>query len=335
MSTLPAAGLKCNPSDKVDHIPVDESMTITSRLEDMRAMLASNHPEMLRSAFEMASHIAQLPRSSADDGKLELECSLGISEAKGKRVARGWKPTMPPLEAQMVLTALERGEANWTSLDSEWRLFYDTYVQMPALPATGPKSRARLRSIDGTPEENITKTLLARTDFMCARSSPLRVRFQANLERCMHSGGRNRVLLLPTESVRVSLRRSFELDSESLVGIKYRFTVIKAWTGRTAKEAEMMMHSSGASPGENSVEVEIELDWPCRSPVRLLYACLGVLIKTQDLVELLSGVRDMRKSTFNKIDDAGKTVKIRSQCKRRSSPAARKGKVAKKSVRQK
>lgn len=294
--------------------------TSHSRLEDMRATLASNHPEMLRSAFEMAQHLTELPQSLDDEGKLELECSLGMSEGDGKRMQRGWRPTLPPLEAQMVLTALERGETEWLAVDADWRLVYDTYVQMPANVAADQSSRARMRSVDGNPEQNITKTLLARTDFVC--SSTLRVRFQAQLERVVRSGSKNRVLLLPPDSVRISMRRSFELDSESLVGIKYRFTVIKAWTGRTAKEAEMRMQAS-VDAGENSVEVEIELDWPCSTPEHLLYGCLGVLIKTQDLVELLSSTRNMRRTTFNKIDDMGKTMKIRAPRKRNQAPAAR------------
>lgn len=278
------------------------SRTTGAPLDDMRAMLASNHPEMLRNAQEMASYLLTLPGSLANArGTLELECSLGISDVSGKRIARGWKPSVPALEAQMLLTAFERGETLWTSLDSGWRLVYDTYVLLPSHTNDSETSRARLRSIDGEPEHNITKTLIARTDFSVGGSSPLRVRFQSSLESTITSSCQSRVLLLVPESVRVSMRRSFVLDSISMSGVKYKYTVLKAWTGRTTKEAEVLMQSSDDKSGENCIEVEVELEWPCPTPERILYACVGLLLKAQDLLDLLSGTRDMQKCSFTRL----------------------------------
>jgi hypothetical protein len=290
--------------------------TSTARMEHMRSSLASNNPEIMCAAFEMATHLMHLPQPTEDKGRLELECSLGMGSQDGKRLPKNWQPSLGALDTQMILTALERGEAQWASVDEDWRLVYDTYVQMPSTSSAEPCTRARLRNVDGISDQNITKTLLARADFNCPNPTPLHVRFQAKLERQIQSKNRNPVMLLPPESVRVSMRRSFEMESESMLGVTYRFTVVKAWTGRTAKEAEMMMHALEGSPGENGVEVEVELEWPCTTPERLLYSCLGVLIKTQDLVQLLSGDREMKKITFVKLDDVGKTVKIRKSRKR-------------------
>ena len=290
-----------NQRESVARQPSRANSTMTPS-NDMRLMLASNHPEILRNAQEMASYLLTLPASVASTrGTLELECSLGISDMSGKRVARGWKPSVPPLEAQMLLTAFERGETLWTSLDNGWRLVYDTYVLLPSPTNGGEASRARLRSIDGEPEDNIQKTLIARTDFVGRGSSPFRVRFQSSLESTITSTCQSRVLLLVPESVRVSMRRSFVLDSSSMSGIQYKYTVLKAWTGRTTKEAEILMQSSDEKSGENCIEVEVELEWPCHTPERILYACVGLLLKAQDLLDLLSGTRDMQKSSFTRI----------------------------------
>ena len=282
------------------------------KFAEMHTMLSSNHPEMLRAAVEMSNHIRRLPTTDNDDrGVLELECSLGMAPNEGKRVGAGWRPTLHPMEARILLTALEQGEAKWTSIDAEWRLVYDTYLRLPDTE-DGSRNLVRVRSIDGQSEKNITKTLLGRIDFICPPPCELRLRFQAKLEREVQPEVRHSVLLLPPESVRVSLRRSFEVKSEKMKGVCYRFTVVKAWTGRTAKEAEIVMHNDEDQDlGENSIEVEVELDWPSKSPERLLYSCLGVLVKTQDLVELISGVRELRKTSMVKLDDMGKTVRLR------------------------
>jgi hypothetical protein len=287
------------------------------RLEEMRSTLASNHPDILCSAFEMAAHLSQLAVDCSKNGNLEIECSLGIGNADKTRISRTWRPHLPPLEAQMVLTALDRGKTKWTSLDSDWHVVYDTYVQMPGQTS----QRTRLRSVDGNPEDSITKTLLARTDFTCA--GDLKARFQAKLESSVESDSKCKVLLLPPQSVRISTRRNFEVESETLTGITYRYSVIKAWTGRTAQEAEMMMQDPHKQ-GENSVEVEVELSWPFSSPERLLYACLGILVKTQDLVDLLRGSRDMHKSSFSTADVVDKPVKTRAPRKSKIDPTVKK-----------
>jgi hypothetical protein len=305
-------------------------LSLLSRLEGMRSTLASNHQHMVVSAFELASHLALLPQSAHDQGTLELECYVCTGPATGSKRATGWTSALAPLDAQMVLTALERGATRWTSQDNDWRLVYDSYVQMPD-DANATPTRVRLRSVDGVPEDNITKTLLARTDFSahCAKdavggeSVPLQVRFQAKLERKIQLGSRNRVMLLPPESVRVSMRRSFVLESKSMRHVRYRFTVIKAWTGRTAQEAERLMHSEvDSNLGQSSVEIEVELAWPDSGPERLLYCCLGLLLKTQDLVELLSGSRELVKRAFIKMDDTGTPINTRMPRKPRSTKKA-------------
>jgi hypothetical protein len=274
----------------------------TDDIEHMVTMLSSNHPRMVAMAREMAAYLASLNPPASDKGTLEIEATF----CDGDIVRLG--PRLDALKAQLVLTACDRGLAEWTSKDDEWSLYYDTIVQLPA-----SKKSMRVRSINGGEHRNIAKTLLARLDTQSSADKDLTMRVQAKVEREVQCTHQNRVLLLPPESVRVSTRRSFESISSTLRNVKYRYTIIKGWTGRCAKEAEQIMHEGKdtETQGVSSVEVEVELPWPVQEHATLVYACLGLMMKAQDIVELLTGDRSVHKLKFLCYDDFGKALQLR------------------------
>jgi hypothetical protein len=275
----------------------------------MALMLSDNHPRLVSMAKEMAGFLAACKFTPNDKGTLEIEVSFGCG------AHTRFEPTLKPLQAQMVLTACDRGLVQWTEREDEWHIYYDTYVKLP-----GSKEMVRVRSIDGKDNRNITKTLVARLDLMSVGQQELTMRMQAKVERdvvCMQC---NRVLLVAPESVRVSTRRSFLAESSTLIGLKYRYTVIKAWTGRTAKEAEIKMQES--KEGMNTVEIESELPWPLQDHSTLVYACLAILMKGQDILELFTGDRSMRKLRFTGYDDVGKALLLRKVRRTQKKPNA-------------
>ena len=276
----------------------------TPDIERMVTMLSSNHPRMVAMARDMAAYIAALNPPANDKGTLEIEATFCDGD-----IAR-LGPRLDAINAQLVLTACDRGLAEWNAKDDEWSLYYDTIVHLP-----GSKNAMRVRSINGGNHRNITKTLLARLDTQSNANTNLTMRVQAKIERDVQCMQHNRVLLLPPASVRVSTRRSFESISSTLQNVKYRYTIIKGWTGRCTKEAEQFMHEGKdtETQGVNSVEVEVELPWPVQEHATLVYACLGVMMKAQDIVELLTGDRTVHKLKFICYDDFGKALQLRNR----------------------
>lgn len=275
-----------------------DAPTETLGVSRMGDMLSDNHPRLVEMAREMAGFIATRNPAPNDKGCLEIEVSFGAG------AHTNFEPKIDDVSAQMILTACDRGMVEWTSREDEWHIYYDTYVRLPVSADT-----VRVRSIDGKENRNITKTLVARLDLATTAGDNLTMRMQAKIERDVICAPRNRVLLVPSESVRVSIRRSFCADSSTLRGLTYRYTIIKSWHGCTAKEAEVKMRDR--VDGCNSVEIEAELPWPVMDHGTLVYACLAILMKGQDVIALLSGDRGLRKLRFTGYNELGKGMMLR------------------------
>jgi hypothetical protein len=248
----------------------------------MASMLAENNPRTVRLAQEFATQVQNaMPSTSSEVGVLEIELSFGTGSGKS------FVPCVAEFEAQLILTACEQGRTKWSRKDESWSLYYDTYI------LTGDRKSVRFRSVDGEMPTSIAKTLVSRLDLDAPAKNDLAVRLQAKIERPMPKASSIGTVLCKPEKVFVSTRRTFELMSDTLTGITYRYTIGQSWEGRTAQEAERFMQER--QEPRSSVEVEVELPLDALDDQRVMFVAMSLLTKAQDIVEILSGERLLRK----------------------------------------
>ncbi len=286
------------------------------RVRKMTEALGCNNPQLLKNALEVAACIGH---RVGDTGTLEIEAGIGVQDSTSEGLH------LPNFEAQCILTALDRGRTEWAKRDDQWRIVHDTFVEIPSESPGGrcSSSQARIRSENGVPGGAVTKLRIARVDFACQDDSSLKLRLNSRIERGMENVARKGFVLLEPFLVRVSTVRTFEIDSKTMNGVTYRYTIAKTWSGRTVAEAEKLMHRETSEGGEvlgvNTVEVEVELSSATVEPETVVFACLGVLVKTQELLELIHDSKTVKKISLRsfKPNEQSKTpVKKRALAKR-------------------
>lgn len=273
---------------------MDDGTELKEEVDKVAAMLGPNNPVILQTAKKMTLALMQRCETMPQKGTIELECSFGVGNPKKK----GFQPCIPLTDAKIILTALERGRTEWESKEG-WSMVYDTYVHLPE------NGTCRIRSTDKGLIEVMQKDLLVRAD-LCSKSRPeLNLRLQAKMENQIQEKRQNRIQLLIPQSVRVSTRRTFVYDSKSMKGIKYSYTIIKAWVGRTAQEAEQLMADENIPNCKRTSTATLEIE--CEIPVEslqvytVMYCCLGLLMKSQDILQILAGGRDMKSVQFKDV----------------------------------
>lgn len=274
-------------------------------VQSMGVMLADNNPSLVRTAKEIACGILNIASLQGQlPGVLEIEACFGSG------TGGAFMSHIPALDAQMLLTAFEKGMVEWDRVEEGWSIVYDTFL---TIPSTGQS--VRTRSVNGGPSENICKTRVVRMDVTSPTRADMTARLQGKVERTVEPPRSGGMLLLKSDSVRVSTRRSFEAESRTMQGLSYRFTVMQSWTGRTSCEAERQMHAGAEA--QSSVEIECQLAWPQVDEHKLLFGLLSLLMKCQDIMEVLCGDRCIHRLKLQRFEDSLQVGKLKKRKKAR------------------
>jgi hypothetical protein len=280
---------------------------------EVLAAVAQHPADLVEMAIDLAT--AVLARKPTRPCIVEIEATFGE-----KTHANGtFKQQLDSELMQYVLTALEHGESDWES-KSDWIMHVDSYFCIG-----NSRDMARSRTVGGKSSPPLVKTIVCRQDLRCAdigwktqageeweKCEPPWIRLNVKTEEELPAQIVHDMGLVVPASVRISLRKNFVHVSETLPGVKWTYTVGRAWTAPSAREAEKMMRASDnfIDASVFLVEIETEVDWASAesvNPTRILMICLSLLLKVQDLSAIITGSR----SVWSTVGNIQKTHKAR------------------------
>jgi hypothetical protein len=299
--------LPCAPDKKA---PIYAMPFVNIRRSGMfpREVLAAvaQHPaDLISMATRLAA--ALLARQPTRPCVVEIEATFGE-----KTHTHGtFKQQLDPELTQYVLTALEHGESDWES-KTDWIMYTDSYFHIG-----NSQDIARSRMVGGQTSPPLVKTVVCRQDLRCAdigwktstgdawdKCEPPWIRLNVKTEEVLSEQVVHDMGLVVPASVRLSLRKNFVRKSQTLPGVTWTYTVGRAWTAPSAREAEAMMHARDNIIDSSVflVEIETEVNWEdpeSVNPTRVLMICLSLLLKVQDLSAIITGSRSVWSAVSN------------------------------------
>jgi hypothetical protein len=237
------------------------------------AFLLRSYPGIYDATKLLAARYSEVIRQPLK-GNLEIEAIIG------KKSPQGSFSNAIPHETISMLIHLMDSFDGWVENTKEWSLFYDYYIDK--------HERVRVtHHKDTRAHEHIVKKPLAADDFAYKAHGPLGgccVRVNMKLEQEVRDTGK---VAHEFQSVKISMRRAFVINSVSLPKIKFRIELGESWFGATVAEAEQ---NRSANEGVGTVECEI-IDTPlidilADQDKHLLFASL--MLKVQDLFDFTS-----------------------------------------------
>jgi hypothetical protein len=237
------------------------------------AFLLRSYPGTYDATKLLATRYSEVIREPLK-GNLEIEAIIG------KKNADGSFSNAVPQETISMLIHLMDSFDGWLENNKEWSLCYDYYISK--------HERVRVtHHKDQRTHEHIIKRPLARDDFAYKARGPLGgfcVRVNMKLEQEVRDTGK---VAHEFQSVKISMRRAFVINSVSLPKIKFRIELGESWFGATVADAEL---SRSANEGVGTVECEI-IDTPLMDILAdqdkyLLFTSL--MLKVQDLFDFTS-----------------------------------------------
>lgn len=238
------------------------------------AFMLRSYPAINSAAKLLTSRYGQVIRQQLPKGNLEIEAIIGRRGANGS-----FSNAVPHDTISMLINLLDSFDG-WVENTKEWSLIYDYYISK--------HERVRVtHHKDQRTNEHVIKKPLACDDFVYKSRGPLGgfcVRVNMKLEQEVHDSGK---VAHEFQSVKISMRRSFVINSTSVPKFKFRFELGESWFGATVAEAEQ---SRSANEGVGTVECEI-LDTPlvdilADQDKHLLFSSL--MLKVQDLFDYCS-----------------------------------------------
>lgn len=248
-------------------------MDSLANLKKFHSCLRRTYPSIYDACKLLTEHYAGVIQAPPGNGNLEIEAIIGRKSASGSFV------NAVPHETVLALIELLDSFEGWSE-KTEWYLIYDYYVSK--------QERVRVtHHSDQRTHEHIVKTSLASDDFAYKKHGPLGgfgVRVNMKLEQEVHDSGKT---AHEFQSVKISMRRAFVVNSASLPKIKFRIELGESWFGQTVAQAE---ENRSAGLGTGTVECEIinapRTDILAEQDKHLLFASL--LLKIQDLFDFTS-----------------------------------------------
>ena len=243
-------------------------------MENFRIQLYRNYPQVAR-AVEILVADYNAVISSAKIGTLEIESFFGkMHFNKGSQT---FDNNLSVHAMSSVLGMLESYIA-WDKVDGSC-LVYDYYIDKT--------DRVRVTQMENGERSvhNTRKVPLNHKDFLYTTSDGwelsdyiLRVNMKLEIEDTAPAD------IKRFESVKISTRKAFTIQSSNVPTISYKFDVIHYWTGKTLKEAEDSMMN--AEP-RRTIECEI-VNIPTDNSLSdkdkfLMFA--SMLMKMQDFLE--------------------------------------------------
>jgi len=273
---------------------------------DLLAVLHTHHPELLALAKPLTLRFLESP--PLHDCCLEIEASFGWrasgatqQQRPGSALTTQFRHGVPEHVSRTVLAAFDHGKVDWVRKDNDWVLVEDTYVR-PLLSEGGARTSnmtMRVRREMGTPTEIIEKKTLLRCDMDVGGDGAL-VRVSLRTETPVRAQNRRtRVQIAQPESVRLSTRRRFRAPSPLVPGCNWQFEMLRAWHGPSLAHVEAQMRAETTETAAPMMQLEIEttLRWDVKShpsAEAVLLACIGLLCKVQDIMDLLGQRKHLR-----------------------------------------
>jgi hypothetical protein len=248
-------------------------MDSLANLKKFHSCLCRTYPAIYDATKLLTEHYAAVIQSPPGRGNLEIEAIIG------RKTPNGSFSNAVPHETVLALIELLDSFEGWVE-KTDWCLIYDYYISK--------QERVRVtHHSDQRTHEHIIKTSLASDDFVYKKHGPLGgfgVRVNMKLEQEVHDSGK---AAHEFQSVKISMRRAFVVDSANLPKIKFRIELGESWFGDTVAQAEA---NRSAGAGTGTVECEIVnaplTDILAEQDKHLLFASL--MLKVQDLFDFTS-----------------------------------------------
>jgi hypothetical protein len=248
-------------------------MNLAASRQRFHAFLLRSYPNIYDATKLLTTRYSEVIQQPLK-GNLEIEAIIG------KRSATGSFSNAVPHETVSMLINLLDSFDGWIENTKEWSLSYDYYIsKLERVRVTHHK--------DQRTHDHIVKKPLASDDFVYKAHGPLGgfcVRVNMKLEQEVRDTGK---VAHEFQSVKISMRRAFVINSVSLPKIKFRIELGESWFGATVADAEQ---SRSANEGVGTVECEI-IDTPLIDILAdqdkyLLFTSL--MLKVQDLFDFTS-----------------------------------------------